>query len=487
MMVGITWDLALATQMLAQVMTSELLWICVIPPVCHRCSHYHSINVLSFDFHTWFKLIQQFAVLCLCMLAISCTSFHLSGFILFVRLFVYEVTASGCRFRTTPCIELLASLLAMGVPPGSQQSDKSFQRSVKPHRIIECRRASQQSTSRSWILQKRWWSMHGPQLVKPNFHCMIYVYGMMVWVKKRKTWCRNLQLSIFYLRCEISDQVLLPHPVLSELLPAIAAHALTLAVEPCEGGGCYNHQNVVGFVWLSESAMVRFRLKIHGRFHWSSGSLQQGASDSLVWLEESRFAYAKRQVLAALALTASGIATVGHSRVAPARCSMDTTQTYTDPLFDSTYCSFRHSLTSQKTQWQLFNISAGCLWIFTSHHYTQSLSNPLWIKDTAIAVLCSAFPRVGAVAPFDHSNKEDRDLELLERSYSRLSLWRKKRSVFAPVLAGSIGRCVMHLPPTARRRDWRKRGLPDFGWKPSRTEFFSGSKISAKSESLWNA
>lgn len=309
----------------------------------------------------------------------------------------------------------------------------------------------------------------------------------MVWVKKRKTWCRNLQLSIFYLRCEISDQVLLPHPVLSELLPAIAAHALTLAVEPCEGGGCYNHQNVVGFVWLSESAMVRFRLKIHGRFHWSSGSLQQGASDSLVWLEESRFAYAKRQVLAALALTASGIATVGHSRVAPARCSMDTTQTYTDPLFDSTYCSFRHSLTSQKTQWQLFNISAGCLWIFTSHHYTQSLSNPLWIKDTAIAVLCSAFPRVGAVAPFDHSNKEDRDLELLERSYSRLSLWRKKRSVFAPVLAGSIGRCVMHLPPTARRRDWRKRGLPDFGWKPSRTDFFSGSKISAKSESLWNA
>lgn len=109
--------------------------------------------------------------------------------------------------------------------------------------------------------------MHGPQLVKPNFHCMIYVHGMMVWVKKRKTWCRNLQLSIFCLCCEISDQVLLPHPVLSELLPAIAAHALTLAVEPCEGGGCYNHQNVVGFVWLSESAMVRFRLKIHGRFH----------------------------------------------------------------------------------------------------------------------------------------------------------------------------------------------------------------------------
>ena len=175
MMVGITWDLALATQMLAKVMTSELLRICVIPPVCHRCSQYHSINVLSFDFHTWLKLIQQFAVLCQCMLAISCTSFHLSGFILFVRVFVYEVTASGCRFRTTPCIELLASLLAMGVPPGSQQSDKSFQCSVKPHQIIECRRASQQSTSRSWILQKRWWSMHGPQLVKPNFHCMIYV------------------------------------------------------------------------------------------------------------------------------------------------------------------------------------------------------------------------------------------------------------------------------------------------------------------------
>ena len=162
------------------------------------------------------------------------------------------------------------------------------------------------------------------------------LYDLCIWYdgmgQKTETWCRNLQLSIFYLRCEISDQVLLPHPVLSELLPAIAAHALTLAVEPCEGGGCYNHQNVVGFVWLSESAMVRFRLKIHGRFHWSSGSLQQGASDSLVWLEESRFACAKRQVLAALALTASGIATVGHSRVAPARCSTDTTQTYTDPL-----------------------------------------------------------------------------------------------------------------------------------------------------------
>eukprot|EP00435_Cladocopium_sp_Y103_P016038 s1298_g4.t1 len=87
--------------------------------------------------------------------------------------------------------------------------------------------------------------------------------------------------------------VLLHHPAMSEILPAITAHALALAVEPCEGS-----------------------LQAAGRCN---------------------------KALGAVALAASGIATVGKGRVSP---------------------------------------------------------------DTAAAVLCSAFPRVGTAAPFDQTNKE---------------------------------------------------------------------------------
>jgi len=69
---------------------------------------------------------------------------------------------------------------------------------------------------------------------------------------------------------------------------------------------------------------------------------------------------------------------------------------------------------------------------------------------------------VGAVAPFDHSNKEDRDLELLERSYSRLSLWRKKRSVFA-----FKNSKTMDLSPDFTHSGWKNRRIftppPVFG------------------------
>ena len=35
------------------------------------------------------------------------------------------------------------------------------------------------------------------------------------------------------------------------------------------------------------------------------------------------------------------------------------------------------------------------------------IHHSLLIKDTAAAVLCSAFPRVGTAAPFDQTNKEE--------------------------------------------------------------------------------
>lgn len=130
-------------------------------------------------------------------------------------------------------------------------------------------------------------------------------------------------------------------PVLWDQWSGTTSSSSSFRAPSCHCSSCFDTGRWTMWRWELQFTMEFWSAMLEP-LEDSLGSIEAAGRCSkvrVVWLVlwkvpevSATFAYAQRQVLAALALTASGIATVGHSRVAPARCSTDTTQTYTDPL-----------------------------------------------------------------------------------------------------------------------------------------------------------